>query len=166
MSLENIRLPIIVIQNLFKNILIDVDEAGEKISVSERHSLNFLGDNIQHIVLLVDNPLEIYLNDRQLNILLGILNACKLNLSDIALLNVAEYPKLDYHEITNFLDARSVIMFGVLPSAIKLPFNIPWFQVQQFNKQIYLSVPSLNLLETNKELKRKLWASLKQIFSL
>ena len=58
------------------------------------------------------------------------------------------------------------MMFGILPDAIQLPFVMPKFQRQSYNNQVYLAIPSLNELENNKDLKRKLWIVLQQIFSL
>lgn len=166
MSIDNIQLPSIVIQDLFRKSLVDLNSNEKKQSITETKELNFFGGNKQQIILVVDNPDVAFIRDEQLTFLSGILNACKLTLEDIGLVNIASYPALSYKKISETLTPRIVIMFGILPDAIQLPFVMPEFQRQSYNNQVYLSAPSLNELENNKELKRKLWIVLQQIFSL
>ena len=55
-------------------------------------------------------------------------------------------------------------MFDVASDAIDLPFNYPYFQVQQFDQCTYLSAPGLKSIETDKTLKTQLWSCLKKLF--
>ena len=166
MSLDNITLPGFIIQDLFQKCLVDVNENNYGKVPAEKGILNFYGGNNQQITILVNNPDETYLSTMDLDFLSGILNACKLSMEDVALVNMATSTKLYYQTISKQLVSKIVLLFGVLPAAIELPFVIPEFQKQLHNNQIYLCAPSLNLLQNNTDLKRKLWVSLKQIFSL
>jgi hypothetical protein len=142
----------------------NTDQKKQPITTSTQ--LNFFGGNKQHIILLVNNPGEAFISDQQLTFLSGVLNACKLTLEDIGLVNIAAYPSISYKKISDTFTPRIVMMFGILPDAIELPFVMPEFQRQSYNNQVYLAVPSLGALENNKDLKRKLWVVLQQIFSL
>lgn len=166
MSIDNIQLPAFVIQDLFQNSLVDL--TGNKIQqlTGTNKELSFFGGNKQHILLLVNNPDTAFVTDEQLTFLSGILNACKLTLEDVGLLNLASYPGISYKKISDAFTPRIVMMFGILPDAIQLPFVMPEFQRQSYNNQVYLAAPTLNELENNKELKRRLWTVLQQIFSL
>lgn len=170
MSLDNIQLPGFVIQDLFQKTLVDLNTVENKKtsdSLQEKKGeLNFFGGNRQRIILLVNHPEVAFVTDQQLTFLSGILNACKLTLEDVGLLNIASHPAVHYKTISESFNPVLVIMFGILPDALQLPFVMPEFQRQTFNNQVYLAAPSLHELENNKELKRKFWVVLQQIFSL
>ena len=57
-------------------------------------------------------------------------------------------------------------MFGVLPKALELPLDFPYYQLQKYNNHTYLSAPALAALINDKTEKVKLWTSLKQLFSI
>lgn len=166
MSLDNIRLPGFIIQDLFHKSLVDINSIkNESLSVITKE-LNFFGGNKQHIILLVKHPDIAFITDQQLTFLSGILNACKLTLEDIGLLNIASSPAISYKSISDIFNPRTVIMFGISPHEIQLPFIMPAFQRQLYNNQVYLAVPSLTDIENDRELKSKLWSVLQQVFSL
>ncbi|MEO5783370.1 MAG: hypothetical protein ABIQ07_08875 [Ginsengibacter sp.] len=166
MSLNDIELPAFVIQDLFQKTLVDMSGNEKEQIVSASEELNFFGGNKQHIILLVNNPDTAFVTDQQLTFLSGILNACKLTLEDIGLLNIASYPAISYKTISEALTPRIIMLFGISTDSIQLPFLMPDFQRQSYNNQVYLVVPTLHALENDKNLKRKLWAVLQQIFSL
>jgi DNA polymerase III psi subunit len=165
MSLDNILLPGFIIQDLYQKSLVDLDGAVNN-KPSKSNEINFFGGNKQQIVLLVNNPDTTFISDEQLTFLSGILTACKLSFEDVALINIATLSPLSYKNLSENFKPTTVIMFGISPEVLQLPFVMPEFQRQSYNNQVYLSVPDLNNLEKNKELKRKLWTVLQQIFSL
>lgn len=165
MSLDKIQLPPFVIQDLFQKSLVDINTTSDKIK-AKPNEINFFGGNRQRIVLLVNNPDVVFMADGQLTFLSGILSACKLAFEDIALINIAALPAVSYKTISENFNPTVIILFGIPPEQLQLPFVIPEFQKQSYNNQVYLSVPDLNNLENNKDLKRKLWVVLQQIFSL
>lgn len=166
MSLDNIQLPSIVIQDLYRNSLVDLNNnkvAAEEIQTA---SLPFLGNNQKRICIIVADENALYLSDDLLNFLLGILGACKLSMADVALVNAAKNSSLDYTVVQNQLKAETVLLFGVAPQQLQLPLQFPFYQIQKFNNQAYLSAPALPLLQQDKAEKTKLWNSLKQLFSI
>jgi hypothetical protein len=165
MSLNDLELPGHVIQSLFQHVLVDSEKAGTP-SVSTAKEMNFFGGYKQQVILLVNNPDAAFVSDQELSFLSGILNACKLTLEDIAILNIAKTPAINYKQITEKYKPRIIMMFGVEPAILGLPFVMPEFQRQSYNNQVYLSAPALPVLENNKDLKRKLWTALQQVFSL
>ncbi|MDB5199993.1 MAG: hypothetical protein JWO92_1956 [Chitinophagaceae bacterium] len=166
MSLDKTHLPAFVIQDLFQKTLVDLTNNEKNQTVTGSKELNVFGGNKQHIILLVNNPDAAFVTDQQLTFLSGILNACKLTLEDIGLLNIAPYRAISYKTISDTFNPRIIMMFGISSDTIQLPFVMPEFQRQSYNNQVYLAIPSLLSLENNKELKRKFWTVLQQIFSL
>lgn len=166
MSLDNIQLSPTLIQSLYSKSLYDLRADISGLDAAETNSISFLGSNQKKIILLVNAARAIYLPDEELNFLLGILTACKLSMADIALVNIAKTPELDYVVITEQLKAEKIILFGLQAAALQLPLQFPHYQIQQYNNQLYLSAASLADLQKDKEEKMKLWNCLKNIFSL
>ncbi len=164
MSLDNIQIPTSVIQDLFKDSLIDLNTEQTKLGNEPSKEASFLGQNNKGILLLVHSPNAAYLPDELLNFLLGILSACKLSMADVALINTAQPKKLDYQELTEKFQAEKIFLFGLPSSSIGLPLDFPTYQVQTYNHQVYLRAATLEELENNKEEKTKLWNCLKKIF--
>ena len=165
MSLDSIELSPAIICGLFKTSLVEVKDAVA-VQSPPASSINILGKNGKHITIVVNNSDAAFLQDEELNFLLGILGACKLNMDDVGIINIAKHPAADYKTIVAELDAKTVLLFDVMPEAIKLPLAFPYYQVQQYNGLTYLSAPSLAALQHDKVEKTKLWNCLKQIFSI
>ena len=166
MSLDNIQLPPIVLQDLFKHSLIDLknEQALEENTIVKGFST--LGNNRMHILILVDSGESLYLPDDQLNFLLGILAACNLTMDDVAILNVKKNKPVTYKTITSELKPEKIFLFGVAPGQIELPVDFPNYQIQPYNNQTYLTAPPLSQFQDNKTEKTKLWNCLKQIFAI
>ena len=166
MSLDNLRLPSFIIQDLFQSCLVDLTLDILAKSGVKKGEINFFGGNNQHITVVVNTVNGEFISPEQLNFLSGIITACKLTLEDIAIVNIAAHSSLSYQKIITALAPKIVLLFGVSPETIQLPFVIPEFQKQVYASCLYLSAPDLNKLEENKDLKKQLWLILKQIFSL
>ena len=166
MSIDNIQLPAIVVQDLFKNTLIDLKTGNALLNAGPVPILSYLGNNQKAVVIIVDDGTAIYLPDDELNFLLGILTACKLTMADIALLNYCRNPGITYQDIFQQLHAQKIFLFGIMPAALQLPLQFPHYQVQHYNNQVYLSSPGLAAIKDDKNEKTKLWTCLKQVFSI
>ena len=166
MSLDNIQLPAIVLQDLYTNALVDLKTENAQPASVLAGNLSFLGENKKKVSIVVNHPDAIYLPDDELNFLLGILSACKLSMADVALLNCCKNPSLTYRDISGQLSAEKILLFEIQPSLLELPLQFPHYQIQHYNNQVYLSSPSLKILADNKEEKIKLWGCLKQVFAI
>ncbi|RFM26127.1 hypothetical protein [Deminuibacter soli] len=184
-GLDNIQIPDTLLAALYKDTLIahdnfkqiapdkaktDTAPAPEKPPVAmPTPSKWFLGDNARGIVLLVNDAENVYLADDSLQLLSGILAACKLNLADVAIVNTAHIG-FTYQQIKEQTKTNYFFLFNVPAPSVKLAFDIPHYQVQQFDNCTFLTAPDLRaLLGTTPEAKlekSKLWLSLKKIFNL
>lgn len=139
------------------------------ISLPTAQPIKFLGNNSRKIVLLVKYPGEAFLPDEQLQFLTKILGACKLNLGDVAIINQAHF-SIDFEVIQKELSPQQLLLFGIDPSAIRLPIQFPDFKPQSFNGCIFLKSPAAeHLNQENEEArnrKMQLWNALKQLFQL
>lgn len=166
MSLDNIQLPSITIQQLFKHSLVAGAVSQKSAPKTASSSIATLGNNKKNILILVSNDETLYLPDEQLNFLLGILSACSLTMDDVAILNINKNPPVTHKSLTETLNPGKIILFEVTPDQIELPLGFPQYQVQKFSNQTYLSAPSLVTIQNDKPQKALLWNCLKQIFGL
>ncbi len=168
MSLDNIQLPSIVIEGLFKNSLVVLNNSESKdVPASEpKNDISFLGSNKKNITIVVWDDDAIYLAEESLTFLIGILGACKLTMEDVALVNAAKNNTISYQEIQKYLQAEKLLLFGVTPEQLQLPLTFPQYQIQKFDGGQYLTAPALLHLAQNKNEKTKLWNCLKQFFSI
>ena len=153
MSLDNIQLPPMVIGQLFKNSLVDVEKP-----------LQNLGKFTKRILILVEHQNVVHLPDEDLQFLLGILSACKLSMEDVCIVNLCGNEQVNYSFISQKLLPATVLLFGVSPAQIDMPLSFPYYQLQRYSNVLYLSSPTLAALQNDKSAKQLLWNSLKQIF--
>ena len=165
MSLDNIQLSHFLIQQLYKNSLVEFDSSEPVQKIEAEMSINILGNNRSKVVIVIENKETVHLPDDQLNFLLGILSACKLTMEDVAIINITKNKGINYKAIALELKAEKIILFGVTPAQIDLSLEFPLYQIQQYNKQIYVTAAMLTDIENNKVEKTKLWNCLKQVFA-
>lgn len=174
MSLEHIILPPSSIAGLYRNTLVSVSqekptEEKESIEVKEHTHYRYIGENRKRISLLVSLPGSEIVGDNHLQFLTRMLEACKLKIDDVAILNHAHQP-VSNATLKKQLNPESVVIFGIAPPSIDLPLNFPLFKLHGYDTVNYLAVPSLEQLNQNNEegklLKSKLWVCLRQLFNV
>lgn len=179
-------LPDAIIVDLYANSLVIVEENEQSVTIEKTPIIKtkitelpttvdvkpekyFLGNNEKKITILVNENDSVFLQDDNLQFLTKILGACKLNLSDVAIINIRTHPML-FAQISNDLHSTVCLMFNVTTEHIQLPFTIPHYQVQLYNNCQFLMAPSLHVYYSSSEeaklAKTKLWVSLKKIFNL
>lgn len=132
-------------------------------------SYKFLGNNQRKITILVDSPDTAFLPDDQLAFLTKMLEACKMNIGDVAIVNQAN-SAADIAGLKRQLQPAQFLLFGPAPDGIGLPINFPQFKIQAYDQCSFLWVPALAQLvqpgEESKLLKTKLWVCLKTLFGI
>lgn len=138
-------------------------------TISTIPEMKILGLNKKKITILVQSPGVAFLPDEQLAFLTKILEACKMNMGDVAIVNLASVP-VSITELKRRLQPAFLILFGIEPVEIKLPMNFPAFKIQDYDQTSYLYASSLTELvaptEDSKLLKSKLWVCLKGMFQV
>ena len=92
-----------------------------------------------------------------------------MNLADVAIVN-HHMSKVEINALKIQFNPMQVLLFGIEPTGIKLPFNIPPFKIQAYDNRTYLYAPNLEKLnldtEEGKILKSKLWVCLRTMFGI
>jgi hypothetical protein len=152
-----------------------IDEQAELIQTIQKPAPKpspekwFLGNNGKQITVLVNENDAVYLTEKSLQFLTKIIGACKLNMGDIAVVNIKNNP-VNFEFIKTELAPKTCILFDVKAKAISIPFVVPDYQIQQYGGCTFLMAPAISAIDgdTNeaKLAKTKLWVSLKSIFNL
>ncbi len=177
-DLNHIQLPASLIAEIYKNHLVEKDRPKpshrqpaqpEKV-VTERTAaaIQYLGQNQKAICLLVCYPNDVHIPDNQLNFLTSILQACKLNLGDVAIVNCHQQA-VSIQALSQELGCRVLLIFGVACSSIALP-EFPLFSIQTVETCEVVCSPAVDNLNNgtaaSKLLKSRLWTCLKQLFAV
>lgn len=138
--------------------------AAEPVMKAEpKPSINIKGKNKKGILWVVDEPGQAFLDDADFEFLSQILTACKMNMDDIALVNLAHNTH-SIHEITDVLKPSVVLLCGIEYQS--LPFKLDEYIIYPHTKKQYFLSDRLEDLRNDKAKKTKLWLALKAIFSL
>lgn len=131
--------------------------------------LKFLGDHLKQIMVIVNDPNAVHLNETDLGLLSSILNACKLTLADIALINTAQQP-LSMHEMLTTLPSQLVLAFDLSATQLKIKLPTTLYKPIVLGDTHILFSNSLQSMQgaeqTAKLEKSKLWNALKLLFKL
>jgi hypothetical protein len=129
----------------------------------------FLGENNRSICFLANYPAVDFLPAEQLGFLNKMLTACKLNLNDIALLNIA-HVAFDMAELRVQLHPRIIFLWGIRPVSVGLKSSLPDFTISMLDGISVIPVLSPDLMSGNHpegtEFKQRLWICLKKLFTL
>lgn len=177
MSLNSIKFETTDIALLFKNSLVDIDGRNQiapppdantsKVqSMPAETTWKYLGENKKRTLIVVRYADAIHLPDKQLSFLIKLLAACNLNLADVAIFNFHGQEASSFTELFTYFNPKTVLLFAVKPSEFGMPMNFPEFQVQAHKDALFVTSPALETIEPDKNLKGKLWASLKKIYNL
>lgn len=184
MSLNSIKFDSTDIALLFKNSLIEVNPEqpvptkakgnieptkikSETIAPEiKQDKWKYLGENKKKTLVVVRYPDAVHIPDKQLSFLTKLLAACNLNLADVAILNFHNYNSSDFDALINYFKSKIVLLFDVESGDFGMPMVFPQFQVQGYKDTVFVSSPSLEIIEPDKNLKGKLWTCLKKIFNL
>jgi len=152
-----------------ENLVKDTEINSTKTGVSLPEKKFWLGDNKKQVAVFVEDQNNVFLDDNALQFLTNILSACKLNLSDVALINVANTPQ-PFNEIIHHLSSKYAVLFGVDNNKISLKENMELFVNKTINNISIVAAPPLEsmMLQTPdaKTLKARLWNGLKTMFGL
>ena len=172
MDLNSIVLPASLLTSFYKEQLVEevlqpAPGPGKK-HLPVAAELPYLGKNHQGVCILVNYPNDVYLPDEQLSFLTSILQACRLNLGDVAILNCHQHD-ITFQRLQEVLSCKYLLSFGVAPSRLGIDKQ-EMFTITSVNGcNMVFSPPTDQLNNKNQEskhLKAKLWGCLKELFAI
>ena len=166
MSLDNFQIPTTLLPELYKDSLIVLDDTQSNLKKLNEKKVYFLGDNFKNILILVNNVEILHLNDDDLRFLTGILTACKLTFSDVAIFNTASNLDYNYQKTIDHFKPKLILILGTIDQKFNLPdYSYKYQPIENQNIQL---VYASTLSEISKDVneKKALWNCLKQIFEI
>jgi hypothetical protein len=131
--------------------------------------IKFLGEHQKKILVLVQDVDAVHLNERAFDLLTSILNACKLTIADIALINLAN-KNFSLHQILTQVPSEFVLVFDINPSQLKIKLPTKLYTPILLGETQLLFSNNLAQMQgidqASKIEKTKLWTALKLIFKL
>jgi hypothetical protein len=171
----NNKLPDSVIVQLYReNIVLceaptNVDKKETTEDTNPTVPIKFLGEHQKKILVLVQDVDAVHLNERAFDLLTSILNACKLTIADIALVNLAN-KNFSLHQILTQLPSEIVLIFDINPTQLKIKLPTKLYTPILLGETQLLFSNNLSTMQgidaDSKIEKTKLWSVLKLLFNL
>jgi hypothetical protein len=177
MGIDHLQLSPGLIAALYTESLVDLeDQAPGKKHVRSGSSENapataypYLGRNLRSIIFLTNEPGHDFIPEEKLKFLRKILNACQCSLDDIALINTAR-SSVSLYELKNQFSPQIIFLWGAVPSLTAETGELPDMAASLVDGITIVPVMQANSMNSeNKEgleIKQRLWACLKKLFSL
>ncbi|MEK0422383.1 MAG: hypothetical protein RLZ95_293 [Bacteroidota bacterium] len=131
--------------------------------------LKHLGDHHKKILVIVNDPNSVYLNETDFILLTSILNACKLTIADIALVNIGNQ-ETSLHQILETLPSTLIMCFDIASADLKIKLPNTLYKVNALgDTRLFFSKALSTMQGTGAEAKIEkgtLWILLKQLFGL
>ena len=130
--------------------------------VEESHLVEFayLGENNRYFLVLVDDSTHKELNSLHKEMLLKIMSAKGLELRDLAIVNLNQYPLASFTDLKQFFSCNRMALFGIDPQRIALPAlktNLP----EKYLDVSILASFSLDEMSGSNDKKKLFWAVMK-----
>lgn len=163
-TLDNFQLSTSLLVDLYKDSLVMLDIPQESTILLKEMKSDLLGGYQSKILLLVSSFDVPYLHDYELLLLTNMLNACKLSLVDVGILNVQHIENKDWYTIIEQYTPQKAIVFGEI-EGLSFP-NEAKYQVLNQGEFRWTRSLSLSDLNQNPTEKKELWFALKNMFNI
>jgi len=166
MSLKGYTLDAYLLAGMYPEPLIPNATAAKELPPAEEEPdkpLKALGENKANILLLIHNGEDAFLSDHLFGFLMQVLNACKISMPDVALVNLAHTPA-KWDTLVREFQPKIAILFNALPEGMPAPDmkNRPF----QHAACRLLYTDELDALEKDKALKIPFWTALREMFDV
>ena len=171
MSLNDIQLQGKMLTDLYGDVLISENVAPVNKPMAKHEGaggMRSLGKNNKNCCFIVSYPKETFLPDDKMEVLVKIMQACRLSMDDIALLNIAGN-EFGIEEIREQFQPEKMVLLGVKPADIRLPIQFPAYKPQSYAGCTYVYSDSLDEMDQSdagRKIKGNLWSALKEMFAL
>lgn len=164
MDLNNVVFSKEQVTDLFgKQLVAAIGYATNMPDVNDEMGIKFKGKNKKNIVWLIEIDDHLFLNDADFQFLTKVIEACRLNLDDIALINMNDAAN-QFKLIINQLNPVLLLASGI--SANKISFKTQLYTIEQTNGFTLFITNSIEDMRKDAVKKSKLWVGLKQILSI
>lgn len=140
----------------------EMDDVLPKISAEavKIREFSYLGENNKYFLILFNEPNHKDISSIQKETLLKIMSAKGLELRDLAVLNLFQYPGVHYNELKEFFSFNKIVLFGIDPQKISLSSQST-NQVVKLESAKILCTYSIDEMIKDTTKKREFWNVMK-----
>lgn len=122
----------------------------------------YLGGNNKYMLIIINEASCQNMQPKQLESLLSILNAKKLSMDDVAILNFYKYPNAKFTALKQFFACSSIVLFGINPAQIDIG-GVQANQISVHEHTKILATFSFDEMMANTDKKRSFWNEMKKL---
>lgn len=127
---------------------------------AEYSSFDYLGENNKYVLLLTSDAAQKIMAPKELEALQSILGAKKMEMKDVALVNLHRYPGATFAGLKSFFVCSKVVLFGINPQQIQLP-PMASNKITDFQGTKILATFSFAEMMDNLDKKKAFWTEMK-----
>lgn len=121
----------------------------------------YLGENNKYFLILIDDTKNKEISSLHKETLLKIMSAKGLELRDLAILNLDQFPDTNISELKEFFSCSKLALFGINPQRIALP-GISSNKVENHANVKLFSTFSIDEMISDVTKKKEFWAIMKE----
>ncbi len=133
------------------------EDTGDTVPV-----FDYQGENNRYMLLLHDNPSQKLMPSGELDTLKTILLAKKMDIKDVAIVNIAQYPSATWRQLKGYFACSSIVLLGVPPGRLQIN-EIQQNAVTPFEGMNVLRTYSFSEMLNNNDRKRAFWNEMKKL---
>jgi hypothetical protein len=130
-------------------------------AIKKPKEFSYLGENNKYFLILIDDAKNKEINSLHKETLLKIMSAKGLELRDLAILNLDQFPGTSIAELKEFFSCSKMVLFGINPQRIELP-NISSNKVENHANVTLFSTFSIDEMINDVTKKKDFWAVMKE----
>jgi hypothetical protein len=129
--------------------------------IKKPKEFTYLGENNKYFLILIDDTKNKEISSLHKETLLKIMSAKGLELRDLAILNLDQFPGTNITELKEFFSCSKLALFGINPQRIALP-GISSNKVENHNNIKLFSTYSIDEMISDVTKKKEFWAIMKE----
>ena len=129
--------------------------------IKKPKEFSYLGENNKYFLILIDDAKNKEINSLQKETLLKIMSAKGLELRDLAILNLDQFPGTNITELKEFFSCSKLVLFGIKPQRIELPDSSS-NKVENHANVMFFSTFSIDEMINDVTKKKEFWAIMKE----
>lgn len=134
--------------------------AEKPTEAQKNKEFNYLGENNKYFLILIDEPKQKDISSIHKETLLKIMSAKGMELRDLAVLNLNQYPGASFTDLKDFFSFNKIVLFGIDPQRIALSAQSSNQIVKQDTAKILCTYGIDEMIKDNNK-KREFWSVMK-----
>ncbi len=129
-------------------------------AMAEAVAFDYLGENNKYFLLLINDPTHKSMAPKELEALQSILSAKKMELKDVALVNMNNYPSATFSQLKAYFACNRVVLFGIAPQQLQIP-AVASNQIGEHDGVKLLATFGFSEMMSNLDKKKAFWNVMK-----